>query len=237
MRVSYALLFFALRFQDLSKAIRLAESNKKIQSLVLASSMKSTFSAGLDLSEMHDPDKLRLKDFWTSFQQLYIDLYGSRLACIAAIDGHAPAAGCMLALSCDYRIMSSHPKLSIGLNETKFGIAAPPFLARQMLETVGRRPGELAMAQGTLFSPQEALAMGLVDEVVDNVPGRALVVAKNWAKIPASGRVLTKNMVRRPAIDDLISNRQADLESFVQMVDNPSTQAALGAYFASLKKK
>lgn len=78
--------------------------------------------------EMHKPDPLRLRDFWTSFQELYLTLYGSKLACIAAIEGHAPAAGCMLALSCDYRIMSQtigHGTPTIGLNESKLGIVAP----------------------------------------------------------------------------------------------------------------
>jgi len=109
--------------QALSNAIQTVESDKKLQVLLLKSSNPSIFSAGLDLLEMHQaPTKLpRLRDFWTSFQQLYLDLYGSRLACIAVIEGHAPAAGCMLALSCDYRIMKHTPKSTIGLNETKLG--------------------------------------------------------------------------------------------------------------------
>lgn len=111
-----------VRNQALSGAVKEAEQDKKIQALVLRSANPSIFSAGLDLQEMHKPEMDRLRNFWTSFQQLYIDLHGSRLACIAAIEGHAPAAGCMLALSCDYRIMASDmPKITIGLNETRLG--------------------------------------------------------------------------------------------------------------------
>lgn len=186
---------------------------------------------------MYEPDTARLKDFWTAFQQFYIDLYGSRLASIAAIDGHAPAAGCMIALSCDYRVMNNNPKLSIGLNETQFGIAAPPFLARQMMDTMGRRPAELAMSRGTLFSPQDALKLGLVDEVSDDVAARAKIVALEWARIPPFGRVATKKMVRHSAINHLLENRSEDLENFVEMVLDPGTQLALGSYFASLKGK
>ena len=59
-------------------------------------------------------------------QQLYIDLYSSRLATVAAVQGHAPAAGCFLAMACDYRIMSTGDGKkvpTIGLNETRLGIA------------------------------------------------------------------------------------------------------------------
>ena len=134
----------------LSQAVKQAEDsdNSSIQSLILTSSKPSIFSAGLDILEMHQPNVERLHHFWHAFQQLYIDLYGSRLACIAAIQGNAPAAGCMLALSCDYRIMAATPTTTmtsatgsddgdnnkkpaatctIGLNETKLGIAAPPW--------------------------------------------------------------------------------------------------------------
>merc|ERR1712183_590571 len=95
-----------------------------IHSLVLNSSNSSIFSAGLDITELYKPDPNRLPEFWKSFQQLFIKLYGSRLATIAAIEGSAIAGGCMLAMSCDYRIISSN-KITIGLNETKLGIAAP----------------------------------------------------------------------------------------------------------------
>ena len=213
------------------------EASQDTQALVLSSALPSTFSAGLDLSEMYQPENSRLKSFWKSHQQLYMDLYGSRLACIAALDGHAPAAGCMLALCCDYRIMSSNPKYKIGLNETKFGISAPPFLARQMIDTIGRRPAELAMTLGSLFSPQEALDLGLVDEVVDNVSERAQVLARELARIPPAGRVATKRVVRQQAIGDLVADIDQDLDNFVRMVEDPQTQHALGAYFESLKKK
>lgn len=39
--------------------------------------------------------------------------------------GSSPAGGCLMALSCDYRIMAENPKYSIGLNETQLGIIAP----------------------------------------------------------------------------------------------------------------
>lgn len=94
--------------------------------MILASSNAKIFSAGLDVSELVAPDANRLPAFWNSLQQVYIDLYGSRLATVACIQGHAPAAGCFLAMACDYRVMSAgnaNHIPTIGLNETQLGIA------------------------------------------------------------------------------------------------------------------
>lgn len=52
-----------------------------------------------------------------------------RAACgptqLCSSQGSSPAGGCLMALSCDYRIMADNPKYKIGLNETRLGIVAP----------------------------------------------------------------------------------------------------------------
>jgi Delta3-Delta2-enoyl-CoA isomerase len=156
----------------LSHAIHEVESNDSIQGLVLSSSLSSIFCAGLDMNELYQPNTDRLVLFWTSFQQVFIDLYGSRLACMAAVNGHAIAGGCMLALSCDYRIMvdnkNGHPSKTarIGLNESAFGLLVPPWMGQQYIDTLGHRRAEMALSLGALYRASEALSMGLVDDVV-----------------------------------------------------------------------
>ena len=247
------------RFHSLSKAIKTAEQDSSIQSLVLQSSNPSVFSAGLDLMELHQPNTDRLEEFWSAFQQLYLDLYGSRLACIAAIQGHAPAAGCMLALSCDYRIMvgsdstrsSSSSSSSetetgkkgpmIGLNESQLGIVAPPWLAQQMMDTIGIRRAELAMSLGKLYSPEEALAIQLVDEVVPTnkelVLEHAVEAALQWGKIPPVARVANKMLVRKKRMDHMIATRKEDLGDFCSFVTTDEVQKSLSMYLEMLAKK
>jgi 3,2-trans-enoyl-CoA isomerase len=184
----------------------------------------------------------RLIMFWSSVQDLYLDLYGSRLACIAAMQGHAPAAGCMLALSCDYRIMSETSEKyrpTIGLNETTFGFVAPPWLGQQMVDTVGRRNGELGLALGTLYSPEEALKIGLVDLVVpqDQVQAKASEAALQWAKIPPQARVASKMMIRKDRLDRLKATRSQDVEHFANFVTGEKVQSGLTGYLEMLAKK
>lgn len=228
--------------QAISESIKTAEASSNVHSLVLASSFPSLLSAGLDLMEMHQPDQDRLHAFWSSFQQVYLDLYGSRLACMAAIEGHAPAAGCMLALCCDYRIMTSSSEAftpTIGLNESKLGIVAPPFMGEMFVNTVGRREADKSLALGTLYSPEDALHVGLVDEVVpkDKVLIRAQEEAEKWAKIPSEARFASKMLTREKELDHLKATREKDAENFVNMVNSDRVQSQLGLYIEMLKKK
>jgi len=228
----------------ISNAIKEVESNKRVQGLVLTSSNPSTLCAGLDLTELHNPDPERLPMFWKSFQQVFLDLYGSRLATIGAIGGNAPAAGCMLAMACDYRIMVASPLEGrpplIGLNEARFGIAAPPWLGQLMLRTIGFRQGEMALSLGTLFTPEQALDVGLVDQLVsdeEDVIEMSKKTALSWTQIPPHARVASKMLARKEFVDHLVKTRDEDVDQFCAFVLNEKIQASLGAYLESLKRK
>jgi 3,2-trans-enoyl-CoA isomerase len=63
--------------------------------------------------------------FWTAQTRFLARLYRSPLVTLAAIRGACPAGGCILALCCDERIMTSDAASCIGLNEVALGIAVP----------------------------------------------------------------------------------------------------------------
>jgi 3,2-trans-enoyl-CoA isomerase len=231
---SSASLSSSRRCEAISEGIKEIESTKA-QAMILTSSSK-VFCAGLDLTEMYQPEEQRLRDFWTAFQQVYLDLYGSRLATIAGISGPAPAAGCMLAMACDYRI--SNQKGIIGLNEAQFGIVAPPWMGDLMLRTVGQRQAEKALMLGTLYPAADALQIGLIDEVVED--DLVLVCeerALKWTKIPPHSRVASKMLLRKDQLDKVAASTLEDLDLFVSICSSEKVQNNLGLYLESLKKK
>lgn len=219
----------------MSKGIKEIEASKA-KAMILTSS-SPVFSAGLDMLEMHQPKEDRLREFWTALQQVYIDLYGSKLATIASITGPAPAAGCMLAMACDYRIISE--KAIIGLNEAQFGLVAPPWMGDLMLKTVGHREAEKALMLGTLYSAKDALNVGLVDEVVDGkeLKEKCILKAQEWNKIPVHSRVASKMFLRKDQLDHLLETRSKDVDDFVGLCLSDPIQKGLGLYLESLKKK
>lgn len=213
------------------------EESKDIKGVILTSNMPNIFCAGLDILEMYQIKQDRGSQFWTALQETWIKLYGSNKIYIAAINGHSPAGGCLLATSCDYRIMNKGP-YKIGLNETLLGIKAPFWFRDTMINTIGYRETEKALQLGSLYSPEEALAVHLVDEIVDpkDLMAKAEAQMAKWCAIPTVARELTKSSMRRDTLSKLLAQRQSDTQSFIEFSQRDSIQKALKAYLDALKK-
>jgi len=221
----------------LSKTLDALQNNKS-KGMILTSSMNTIFCAGLDIMEMYKPDPTRVREFWTTLQDVWLKLYGSPFATVAAINGHSPAGGCLLAMCCEYRVMV--PKYTIGLNETQLGIVAPAWFMESMRNTIPVRAAEMALTLGTLFQTEDALRIGLIDEIaVDKADALAKSEAylNRFKKIPPMARALTKQNFRIKAIQELEDNRSQDVEQFLATVTSPKVQQSLELYLEALKQK
>jgi Delta3-Delta2-enoyl-CoA isomerase len=201
-------------------------------------SSSTVFSAGLDIMEMYKPDSKRLREFWSTLQDVWLKLYGSPMPTAAAINGHSPAGGCLLAMCCEYRVML--PKFTIGLNETQLGIVAPTWFMATMKNTIASREAEKALTLGTLFTTDEALRIGLVDEIAaDKTEALAKCEAflARFRKIPPMARAITKQNFRNRDIQELEDNRTSDVDLFEAAVSNPKVQKSLEVYIEALKNK
>ncbi|HJR75044.1 MAG TPA: enoyl-CoA hydratase/isomerase family protein [Luteimonas sp.] len=206
------------------------------QGLVLSGGPK-VFSAGLDVPHLLTiEDRDALKAAWETFFAAARALAECPIPVAAAIAGHAPAGGCVLALCCDYRIMASGP-FRIGLNETQVGLAAPEGIRRLMARVVGPYRAERLLVAGEMVEAERALAIGLVDELVDidHVPVRARAWLEELLKLPRKPMLTTRGFARA----DLIAALHPDLiqlDRFIDAWNEPDTQAGLRALVAKLGK-
>lgn len=213
------------------------EQAADVKGVIITSNVANIFSAGLDILEMYDSKPDRIRQFWSALQDFWINVYGSNKIYIAAINGHAPAGGCLMAITCDYRVMAKG-NFKIGLNETLLGITAPFWFKDTLVNTIGHRESELALQLGKLYSAEEALRIKLVDELAEpkDVLLRAQEQMAIWCKIPEHARALTKSSMRQETISYLQSQKSDDIEHFANFIVKESIQKSLGAYLASLKK-
>lgn len=188
--------------------------------------------------EMYKPTEKGLREFWSTLQDVWLKLYGSSYPTVAAISGHAPAGGCLLAMCCEYRVMC--PNFTIGLNETQLGIVAPTWFQATMANVLSRRETELALTLGRMFTTEEALKIGLIDELAadkNDALAKSAAFLEKFRKIPALARSLSKQSFRSQAINDLEEKREQDIQLFVFAVNQPKTQQSLEVYLNALKNK
>jgi enoyl-CoA hydratase/carnithine racemase len=227
--------------RDLIAALE-AASNDDVGGVVLAGNPK-IFSAGLDVPYLLSlgDDRRALLEAWQAFFGVARLIAGFRVPVVAAITGHSPAGGCVLALCCDYRVMahSADPArpLQIGLNETQVGLSVPEGIQRLMRRIVGDYRAERLLIAGTMLSAERAHDLGLVDELVvagDVVP-RAVAWLEALLKLPRQPMLQTR-AIAREAVIDALSPGNVSLERFIDGWSQPDTQAALKALVAKLGK-
>ncbi|SHE40037.1 enoyl-CoA hydratase/isomerase family protein [Thermomonas hydrothermalis] len=205
--------------------------------IVLAGGTK-VFSAGLDVPYLLSlgDDQEALLQAWSAFFRAARALAASPVPVVAAMAGHAPAGGCVLALCCDYRIMANGP-FRIGLNETQVGLVAPEGIQALLVRVVGPHRAERLLVAGAMPEADEALRIGLVDELtdIDEVNARAHAWLQALLDLPSMPMRETRAIARRDVVAALAPER-IDLERFVAQWRHPDTQAALRAMLARIGK-
>ena len=208
-----------------------------VRGLVLSGGPK-VFSAGLDVPYLVSlgQDRAALRATWNAFFDAARALAGAPMPVAAAMAGHAPAGGCVLALCCDYRVMASGP-FTIGLNETQVGLIAPDGIQHLLRRVVGAHRAERLLVSGTLVPADAALAMGLVDELVDidHVATRARVWLEHLLLLPRQPMLATRRMARADMVAALQPER-IELDRFIEAWYSDDTQEALHALMAKLGK-
>lgn len=219
-----------------------------VRAVVLTSNVgRPVFSAGLNLAELiveeggdpAKPDK-RLVSFMAHIGAVTRAWLSFPKPMVASINGASPAGGCMLALTADYRVMQSGEKHKIGLNETQVGVSAPWWLSTMLQDTVGVRRGERMLQLGELVGPEEALEMGLVDEVMPTEAetlARAVEMAAKFAAVPDHSRRDTKQALRGPFVAKMEDRAAQDATAFATHVMDLNVQKQLRRIVEGLAKR
>lgn len=201
------------------------------------------FTAGLDVPHLLSlgDDKLALHAAWQSFFRAARAVAESPLPIAAAITGHSPAGGCVLALCADHRVMSRSVDAAkpcvIGLNEVQVGLVAPEGIQRLLRRAVGAHRAAQLLAAGELVPAEFALQIGLVDALADasNVAPHAVAWLQKLLSVPRHAMLETRRIARAELVAAL-DDEHIRLDAFVESWFAPHTQTALQAMVARLKK-
>jgi len=196
------------------------------------------FSGGLDVPALLALDRAGITEMWRSFFGLLRDLATSPVPVVAALTGHSPAGGTVLALFADHRVLARGEFL-VGLNEVRVGLPVPEVLVRSLAFVVGPRQAARLATNGLLMPPDDALRVGLVDELaaVDEVVPRALAVAQELLALPRAAMSATRARARRPLVAAFDTVDDRVLDEVTDQWFSAEAQATLGALAARLGKR
>ncbi|OGR56861.1 MAG: hypothetical protein A2X36_03150 [Elusimicrobia bacterium GWA2_69_24] len=150
---------------ELRDAIAEAAADPGTRCLVLASGTPRYFSMGIDLKEFSRLPAARRAEPFLTLLSVYRSLRELPKPTLAAIGGSAILGGWILAMGCDFRLLTEEGR--IALSEIRFGLSPTPVLLRR-LRGMSASPTllkDLVLRGRTLRAP-EALAGGFVDRVV-----------------------------------------------------------------------
>src|SRR3954453_14621659 len=166
------------------------------------------FSAGVDLRRIVDGGVAYAGEFRPARSEAFLAVFDCPSPVVAAINGHALAGGCVIAAAADVRLMSGG---SIGLTELLVGVQFPTVPLEIASYAFGTQAARLALTAQT-FDADDALRIGLVDEVVDvdELLPLSLQRATALAAYRADVYAATKEQLHREARRRIDERRVAD---------------------------
>lgn len=205
---------------------------------VVLSGRPGMFSAGLDLKALLQMSREQMGEFWRDFFALLEQVARFPMPIVAALTGHSPAGGAVIALFCDRRIAADGP-FKIGLNEVRVGLVVPwPIQAAFIRQLGAHRAGQL-LVKGVLMSPAQALENGFVEEVV--AAGETVSAALEWlrelAGLPRTAMLETRRMTREALAAPLAEVSAADVQIMLDHWFAEETQQALREVLQRLADK
>lgn len=179
------------------------------------------FSAGLDVPALLQLDRKELLEVWDHLFGLLASLARSPIPVCAAITGHSPAGGAVLAIFCDYRIMADG-EYQIGLNEVQVGLEVPEPICRALARLVGPYRAERLLVAGAMLTGREANQEGLVDQLAqpETVVERSVAWCNELLELPRGAMTGTRAIAR------------ADLARLFDHVDRESLEAFADSWFS-----
>ena len=157
---------------SITQLVKRAEDDPAVRAVVLTSA-KSSFLAGADLEMIqmftqraHTGSTAELHELFGYLGRLFRRLEQSPKPFVAAINGLALGGGLEVCLACHARVVADDPAIQLGLPEIKLGLLPGAGGTQRLPRLVGTAKGMQMLLTGEPVAPAEALALGLVHEVV-----------------------------------------------------------------------
>jgi len=171
--------------EELRRAFTAAKEDPAVRVVIFTGSGEKAFIAGADIGELAKHDAISGKEYTHRGQSVLDLIENLGKPVIACINGFALGGGCEIAMACAMRLASDNAKL--GQPEVKLGIIPGYGGTQRLPRLVGKGITMQLVLSGEMISAQEALRIGLVNEVTppaELIPRAEAIARKIIANAP-----------------------------------------------------
>jgi enoyl-CoA hydratase len=218
---------------DLDLLERITASMRGIDGPVVITGAGRCFSAGVDLRAIVDGGSEYAERFVPAISEAVLAVFDHPGPVVAAINGHAIAGGCVLAMCADVRLMSGG---TLGLTELAVGVPFPVAALEICRAGMGISAARAALGAKTIDA-DSALARGWVDEVVgkDDLLEKALATARELGQYSPAAYAATKAQLHKPVRAAIDAGTAADADVRASWISE-ETRDRINAFLAALAR-
>ena len=189
--------------REIDSVVNQVNREEKLKGIVL------TGEGRFFCSGFHLPDFIAFKDLdeackWFEEEEaILLRLFCCDKPVVCAMNGHSAAAGIIYAMASDYRLVKNHPKIKLGMSEFKIGLSlAVVHAAVVQYGLDSKRVFRDVMFFGKMYGVEEALKIGMVDEIVeeDRLILRAKEIISNWIDTPDRPFIPVKRKMKEETV-------------------------------------
>jgi enoyl-CoA hydratase len=218
---------------DLDLLNVIIDSMRNVEGPVVLTGAGRAFSAGVDLRALVDGGTDYAEQFVAALSEAFLAIYDHPAPVVAAVNGHAIAGGCVLAMCADVRLMSGG---TIGLTELSVGVPFPVAALEICRAAMGTSATRAAL-QAKTIDADTALARGWVDEVVakDELLDHALATARELGRYSPAVYAATKTQLHKPVRAAINDSAAADADVKASWISE-ETRDRINGFLESLAR-
>ncbi|MFX1263476.1 MAG: enoyl-CoA hydratase/isomerase family protein [Promethearchaeota archaeon] len=224
--------------KTLCTLFRRAEDDPSVRAVILTGIGEKAFISGADINDFVGKDSKTIRPVVEASRDISRFIDSMRKPVIAAVNGYALGGGCELAMACDIRYASANARF--GLPEINLGTLPGNGGTARLPRIVGLGIAKELILTGGMIPAEEALRIGLVNEVFDSVEilrERTRDLATAIASKPGVAVGLANQSISNAWQTPLHEHLAHELDAFCQTFDTQDIREGVAAFLEKREPK